>query len=56
MSNKKIATIKININQAKRKMGENELKLYLQAKRGCGSHKSKKDYNRKASKLELKNY
>lgn len=52
MSNKNI--IKIKVDHTKRKMGEEELKLHLQAKRGCGAHKSKKDYNRKRDKVSLK--
>lgn len=46
--------IKITVDPTKRKMSPNELRQHLQAKRGCGAHKSKKDYNRKTSKALCK--
>lgn len=42
--------IQIKIDQTKRKMSPEELQEYLKAKRGCGAHRSKKDYNRQKMK------
>lgn len=46
--------IKISFDPTKRKMSKEELQLHLQAKRGCGAHKSNKDYNRKKDKQGLR--
>jgi hypothetical protein len=49
---KTIMSVKIKFDQTKRKMVDEELQQYMKAKRqGNGSHKSKKDYSRKAKKV-----
>lgn len=42
--------MKIEIRSYRRKMDSEELQEYLKAKRGVGSHRSKKDYNRQKMK------
>jgi hypothetical protein len=42
--------ITIKPKQHSHKMSPDELQAYLKLKRGNGSHKSKRDYNRKAMK------
>lgn len=40
----------IKTDPTKRKMGAEELQLYLQARRGTGAHKSEKDYSRQKNR------
>lgn len=55
MLKKEIKFIATRTDKSYKKMNAEELQNYLNERsRGCGRHKSKKDYSRKQTKINLK--